>query len=94
MQVVLFSSLLDIELGKYARPFVLLCDLIHRGLVLSSVKGGARGALTSSTVEEGDQPIKTPSPNGSTLKRTQKTKWELNRMFQDIWATKLCGQKL
>jgi hypothetical protein len=70
------SSHLDIELGKNEWPSVLLCD--HTGLVLSLVEGGAKVASTSSTVEEGDQPIKVPFPNGSTPKRIKKTKWELN----------------
>ncbi len=51
----LFSSyLFDIGFGKNARPFLLLCDLVHMGLVLSSVGGGVGGVSTSSIVEEGD----------------------------------------
>jgi hypothetical protein len=48
------SSLFDIRLGKNVQPSMLMCDPIHASLVLSLIEGGARGASTSSIVEEGD----------------------------------------
>ncbi len=83
------SSPLDTRLGKNARPYVLLCGPILVGLVLSSVKGGAKGVSTLGIAKEGDRHVEAPFPSNFAPKRIRKKEWELNQVFQDIWATKL-----
>jgi hypothetical protein len=63
------SSPLDTRLGKNARPYVLLCGPTPMGLVLSLIKGGAKGVSTLGTAKEGDQLVDAPSPSNSALKK-------------------------
>jgi hypothetical protein len=83
------SSPLDTRLGKNARPYVLLCGPILVGLVLSLVKGGAKGVSTLAIAKEGDRHVEAPFPSNFAPKRIRKKEWELNQVFQDTWATKL-----
>jgi hypothetical protein len=59
------------------------------GLVLSLVKGGAKGVSTLAIAKEGDRHVEAPFPSNFAPKRIRKKEWELNQVFQDTWATKL-----